>query len=747
MKRRKILISLPSFFVLLFTAVGLFFYFAVFAGQNSNFRPAEFLVKFKNDPEIYKIKISADFDIFSVIKNYQGNSEIEYLEPNYLISAAAFPNDPDYSLQWYLSVINARDAWSKELLIRQQEGITRQAIIAILDTGIDLDHPDLKDKIWQNQKEVANNNIDDDRNGYRDDKNGWDFVGNDNDPNPSFDNGYEESAVKHGTIVAGIAGASANNQIGISGVSWFGKIMPLRVLDGTGSGDVYSVIQAIDYAVASGADIINMSFVGTGYSQSLADAIRRAYDKDILVVAAAGNTDPAVNGVNLDITKSYPVCYDGNNSENMVIGIASVGKNLKKSGFSNYGACIDLVAPGESFYSTQVYEPKISGFTSYYGGYWSGTSLSAPLVSGTLALIKSLRPGFSAKEIKDFVLNNTKDISSYNPEYKGKLGFGLLDSWQALEAALGKKAPREKEGKSSYIVAGLGLGSFPQIKILKSDGTVFKAFYAYSPTFKGPINVATGDVNGDGKEEVITGAGFSGGPHVRVFNIEGQVVSQFFAYDDKFRGGVNIAVGDVSGDGKTEIIVGIGKGGLPEVKIFDYKGNLVNKFLAYDSKFSGGIKVATGDIDQDGKEEIIIGSGNAPEVKIFEADGKLISQFFAFNKYSKIGINVACDDLNGDGRAEIVASADNNSFPTIRVFTYQGKMLSNFFAYEPDFINGVHIAAGDLDNDGIAEIITGRGVGGDSRVKIFNLVGELKLQLVAHFENYRGGVRPAILWY
>ncbi len=743
-----------KFYLLLFTVLSLTvgssasFYLPAQAATR-DFVAGEFLVKFKGDEKIYKFNSTADLDIHSVIEKFANYSEVEYIEPNYRLGISAFPNDPDYPLQWYLVPTNIKDFWSEQLLVREQQNIKTKAVIAVLDTGVDLDHPDLVDKIWHNQTEVADNLRDDDGNGYIDDISGWDFVANDSDPNPTFDAGYVEDALKHGTIVAGLAAASVHNDQGISGVSWFSSIMPLRVLDSTGAGDVFSVVQAIDYAIDNGASVINMSFVGEGNSQSLYNAIKRAYDQDVLVVAAAGNTDPQANGVDMTVTKSYPVCYDGDNGENLVIGVASVGKNLVKSNFSNYGNCIDIVAPGESFYTTQVYDPKVSGFTEPYSGYWSGTSLSAPLVSGILAAIREIRPAFSAKQIRDILLDNTRDIYQYNNGYEGKLGRGLLDTSKLIDAVLGQRASQQRSGQSNYLVAGLGLGSFPQLKVLKTDGSVFKEFFAYSPYFKGEINVAVGDVNGDGQDEIITGAGNGGGPHVRIFNIEGQMLGEFFAYDGKLRGGVSVAVGDVDGDGVDEIVAGAGKGAKPEVKVFDLAGNIKHQFLAYGEGFLGGVRVAVGDVDRDNKGDIVTGAGagGGPHVRVFDGAGNLIDQFFAYNQNFNGGVNVAVGDIHGDGQAEIMVTVEENSFPTVRIFNYHGLMLSSFFAEEPNFLQGIKVAAGDIDNDGVSEILTGKNVGGDAKIKIFDWLGNIRYEIMTPTLNYQGGVRPAIIRY
>lgn len=744
--KKNNLIFVVGFFLL----VGLFAFSNIcLAEKKPNYVLGEFIIKFKGNEKIYKFSTDEKTDIISIINKYKNLSEVEYIEPNYKLESAAFPNDPDLYSQWYLFTIKAKDGWSDELLAREVDKNNRKPIIAILDSGVYINHPDLKEKIWINNDELANDKVDNDKNGYVDDINGWDFINNVSDPNPKFNTVYLVEAVNHGTIVAGIAAATVNNSVGMSGVSWFGEIMPLRILDENGEGDVYSVVQAIDYAISNGADVINMSFIGNNESPSLNEAIRRANSQGVVVVAAAGNTDPSVNGTDMNLVKSYPVCYDGNAGENLVIGVGSIGTNLVKSKFSNYGACVDVMAPGENIHSTLFYQKNNQLFGYFYNGNMSGTSLAVPMVSATAATMKALRPNLTPKEITSYILSNAKDINSYNVNYLGKLGAGLLDVGKTIQAILTKPAPKQILSKqNSYIIAALGNGSFPQVKIIKSDGTIFKSFFAYAVGFKGEITALGGDVNGDGKSEIITAPGSGGGPHIRVLNIDGQLVSQFFAYDKYNRSGVNLAIADVNGDGIDEIITAPGKGAKSEVKVFDYKGKLITSFLAYENNWTSGVKVSAGDINRDGQAEIITGTGvgSAPLVKVFDLNGHVISQFYAYNQNSKSGVNVACGDVHGDAQPEIVTSLGKGSQPIVKVFTFEGYNLSTFFANEPNYFAGENIFVGDVNNDGKGEILAGNGFGTEAKLRIFDQSGSLINSLSVNGKN-NGGVRLGTIRY
>lgn len=703
----------------------------------------EILVKYKAETEPVCLKIPLGADFAKLLNYYQSLPGVEYAEPNYVYQAALMPSDTFFNNQWYLQKIKAVEAWND---VRESP----EAVIAILDSGVQISHPDLKDNIWINKKEIANNKIDDDKNGFIDDVNGWDFVNDTPDPEPKFKEGFNEDGILHGTIIAGIAAASGNNAAGITGVTWKTRLMPLKVLDDKGEGSTAKVIKALDYAVANGANVINLSFVGFGYSKSLDDAVKRAYDAGVIVVAAAGNEQGKGDGYYLDETPMYPVCLDGPNGQNRVVGVAATDTIDQKAPFSSFGnKCIDIAAPGVSVYSTVVYSPTnyigAVPFNKYYDGYWSGTSVAVPMVSASLTLIAQANPALNRDEIIKVLLDNADNISRVNPNYPEKLGRGRLN----LQAAVAYALDVLKSKTEKLLIAPQGdYGSL--VKIIDQDGKVDKEFFAYSEKFKGGVSFASGDTDKDGRDEIITAAGPGGGPHIRIFNADGGLKGQFFAFNASFRGGVKIAAADINRDGAAEIIAVQASGGDSEVKIFNGRGLLLGSFYAYDNKFRGGLNLAAGDIDGDGEVEIItgLGAGKIPEVRIFKAIGVLQGQFLAYDKAFRGGVRVAVASLTsgqGSKRANIITAAGPGGGPHIKLFDAKGGLTGQFFAFNANFRGGVNLARADVDNDGLDEIVAAAGPGGAPHVRVFKANSRIVGSFYAFEETMAGGVNAGSL--
>ncbi|MDD5342703.1 MAG: putative glycoside hydrolase [Patescibacteria group bacterium] len=205
------------------------------------------------------------------------------------------------------------------------------------------------------------------------------------------------------------------------------------------------------------------------------------------------------------------------------------------------------------------------------------------------------------------------------------------------------------------------IGRGNKVQIYNSQGFLTAEFNPYGANYNRNVNLAAGDLNGDGLLEIVTGTAQGGGPQIRIFDASGKLRNPgFFAYAKNFRGGVNIALGDIDGDGKDEIIAGAGYHGGPHVRVFNGEGKLISSFFAYDQKFRGGVSVASGDINNDGKDEIVTGAGpgGGPHIRIFNDKGKAITPgFFAFDKTWRNGILVTVNDINQDGQDEILASS------------------------------------------------------------------------------------------
>ncbi|MFC2037100.1 S8 family serine peptidase [Chloroflexota bacterium] len=415
-------------------------------GSSAEFKAGEVLVKLKgeapsvaeaNMPDQYgarrvRVLESGDVELWQVpvgdeltmARQLSADPRVEYAEPNYRYYAFAVPNDPGFNRQWAHTLINSVDAWD----------ITTGSpslIIASLDSGIDENHPDLQAKIVP----------------------GYDFV--DQDANPHDLHG-------HGTHVAGVAAASTHNGIGIAGVDWQARIMPVRVLDAEGGGWASDIADGIQWAFRNGARVLSLSLGGSLNSQTMQDAVNAAHTAGSLVVAAMGNCRtydpidcPSVNPI------MYPAGYD------KVMAVAATGPTDLYAPYSQYGPHCDIAAPGgdmgflhdsDGVYSTMptypVYMTTVYGYYTDYD-YAHGTSQAAPYVAGLAALVWAADPALSADQVQNVIKSTAKDLGApgWDPDY----GHGRIDALAALQEVAIPGTPtllpiQNSGGNDTYLV-------------------------------------------------------------------------------------------------------------------------------------------------------------------------------------------------------------------------------------------------------------------------------------------------------
>ncbi|MDY6950415.1 MAG: S8 family serine peptidase [Thermodesulfobacteriota bacterium] len=352
------------------------------ASEAEDYVPNEVLVKFKKGTteaekeavrqslcsEIIKCiksirlehwKLLEDVSVAEAIEILGATPCVEDAEPNYLYEPYTVPNDPFFQELWFMentgqsvngragdpgADISATEAWGIETG-------SHDVVIAVIDSGVAFDHPDIADNVWTNEDDTAKNGVDDDGNGYVDDVYGWDFVNNDNNPSDYSRDLYCNG---HGTHVAGTIAAQGNNHIGVAGVMWQASIMPLQIFDifeespyNSGRVQLMNIMEALAYAVDNGAKIVNCSFGSGSYSRLLFDAIEYAHDNGVLVVAAAGN-----EGTDTDTSPQYPSGYDLPN----IISVAATDEWDRLTSYSNYGSqSVDVAAPGGGGAAANIY--------------------------------------------------------------------------------------------------------------------------------------------------------------------------------------------------------------------------------------------------------------------------------------------------------------------------------------------------------------------------------------------------------
>ncbi|MBA4396856.1 MAG: hypothetical protein C0394_05675 [Syntrophus sp. (in: bacteria)] len=402
-----------------------------------------------------RVQLPAGMRALQGIEFYEDTDFVENVERHALRYAQFTPNDTNYSSQWAPPKVKLPQAWNVTTG-------TPRVIIAVIDTGVDYNHPDLAENIWINPGEIPGNGIDDDGNGLIDDVRGWDFSGNhgtveDNDP---------ADKDGHGTHVAGIIAARGNNGLGIAGAAWTARLMVLKVqADNKTTMESLDIIQAIDYAVAKGARLINCSFGGETYSEIEYQAFTRLRTAGMLTICAAGN-----DGKNIDAVagnKTYPASYSLDN----IIAVAASDQSDQLASFSNYGSeSVHLMAPGVSVLSTcrnALYCEK------------QGTSMAAPSVTGVAALLLTKVPMLSYAQLKSAIMNTVDPIASVATKL---ITGGRLNAAAALASV---RAPGDlnNEGRIDLMDAILALQISSNIS---------------SDVIPGPLTMQA-DVNADGR--------------------------------------------------------------------------------------------------------------------------------------------------------------------------------------------------------------------------------------------------------
>ncbi len=780
----------------------------------------------KDLSKIYKISFDENNSVEEVVERLNSDPQIAYAEPNYILKANYYPNDSLFKDLWGLNNtgqnqgkpdadIDLPEAWDISTG-------SAQVIVGVIDTGIDYNHEDLQDSLWQNPGEIPDNHLDDDNNGYVDDVWGWNFVSQNN--NPMDDAG-------HGTHVSGIIGATMDNLIGVAGIVPKVKLMSLKFLNSQGSGFTSDAISAISYATKMGVKITNNSWGGGGFSIALNEAIAEARDAGSLFVAAAGN-----EGHDNDKKPSYPASYLLSN----IISVSSTNYKDELSSFSNYGiSSVDVVAPGEAILST---------LTNNSYGLKSGTSMAAPHVTGLSALLQSYDPSLSSLEMKSLIETTTEDLGLTGRDVT--FSSGRINAAKAIQALKENLIPPVGEiefplptafiGGVVEVIGSVGGRSFASYNIelgqginpsfwsnkgivLPNNGTtpvnndVIATFdstvlesgkWTIKLTVLGnnginleknilveidgslrsgwPKDLNLGnlderdkpyfiaeDLNNDGKKEIV-GASFDG--NVYVWSEKGELIPGWPKYlgGDLYGSAYSVpAIADFNNDGNKEILIkaykyyfkdfyysemnlhlldysGSELPGWPIIGYFndpiieEFDGNL-NQIIAYDfseeklkiinndgffkkiSLSNGGSNyMSVADLNQDGLNDVVFAKDE--EIIAYKNNGTLLWKKSLGNQVSWAKPTIA--DIDLDGKKEIIVTSDSASGSIyengkIWVFKNDGNLLAGW--PKTDYITGntnrSSVAIGDVDNDGVLELVFGTSWG---RVYIYSSSGNLE---------------------
>jgi len=674
-------------------------------------------------------------DMEALAREYMTDPNVEYAQPDYLLEVAAIPNDTLYAGQWAHPVMDSPDGWD----ISTGSG----AVIAVIDTGVDWNHPDLAANIWTNPGEIAGNGLDDDGNGYADDFRGWDFVDFYYAPSTGAfavgeDCDWEDydpmDFYGHGTIVAGVAAAVGNNAAGVCGTSYTSKIMALRVgVAESTSGGAYILTswcaKAMRYAADNGADVINFSIIDPNWtstsSTELRSAVDYAYSRGCVIVAGAGNRG-----------ECYPPSYPAGYSK--VIGVAATDPSDQRSIWgapdpypheSDYGTWVKVAAPGSGITSTAFND----GYSTS-----SGTSLSTAFVSGVAALIKANNPAFTNEEIMRAVYSTTDRVNS--DKY---IGSGRVNVLRALQMTAVPQAEitypaMEQAISTNVVVTGTAYCVNFASYTLKYGAQYYPAAWTTIETGLSAVTngtLATWDISSVGDNNFYTlrleVTDLAGNTAVseKIIYVQKSVASGWPRTFSGIYAPESIVTGDLDGDNDQEMafVMWRGLGGpsyTNDLHVLHHNGAEMVGWPRFDLNGSMLGAPAFANLTGSGARQIVV-SGHTwdyptctTKFHVFDTNGAYMpgwpKVYISSHGFTSATPTVA--DIDNDGFQEMIFPSAYDSYgkeAKIFIYRYDGSVQPGWpktFTVGTTALAGQHASHAvtcDLDGDGDLEIIVG----------------------------------------
>jgi hypothetical protein len=764
----------------------------------------QYELEFQSINDIYIINFPRENDINEIISAYQALPDVEYAEPDYFMNLHSLPNDSLLSQQWglhntgqrYWAIGKTDNSYKDTIVI--DSGLadsdigaaevydnppdrTSTVIVAIIDTGVDLDNPELAGRIWINTGEIPGDNIDNDHNGYVDDYNGWDFSGDtsvfpplsDNDPTDEFG---------HGTHCAGIVAALSNNNKGISGIVPDCRIMPLKF---------YPIMlsslacRAIIYAANNGADVINMSFGAPYFINAFEDAIAYAHARGVVLCASSGNDgDEAVN---------YPAACPS------TIAVGATDSRDSIAYFSTYGPHIKIAAPGQDILSLRadsldMYEIQAPGVHVIANDYFlaSGTSMAAPFVSGVAAYCRSVSPGLTPDKIEQIIIDGADDIMASGPDIYS--GAGRVNLYKSLSLTPGIRARIESpfnnqlitgqveiigiadgEPFSEYII-DYGQGNTPAgwTEIIRSSSPVSNNQLGFWNTtgLDGrytlrlrvgldnisllTVNLANSikaAINYPGNNDTITNRinilGTAICPDFSHYIIEYSAADSHFDWHQLATSSIPTDNGKLAVWNGPSLPSGIyylrlsvfSQLGLQEADTILFNSeSIYSSGNAWRNSFNDNpvsIVPSYGDFNNDGINEIVVGTKQG--LKFYSPDGSAIAPFGESLPDHDFRMPIPVGNLNGDAIDDLVAiGVDSSKHAYLYLFDWNGAystiplpVAPAVERFQSDPGQFPMLMLRDIDGNGTDEILYYTGVGDDNRFFVYNSNGSLRMDMPA----------------